>query len=150
MFRECFLRKCRPSFEWTIDSKKTRHISDEEYEDGWRLACCSTVCADVEIGVPDIASAYRSRMKVADLSSKDELLIFENAKQGVIDAGISLENTMRVVQVTMEKPSLEDTMPDNERFERALKKVVNLSAAKIPIFCSGKRCRMCCVKVILL
>ena len=71
-------------------------------------------------------------MKVADLSSKDELLIFENAKQGVIDAGISLENTMRVVQVTMEKPSLEDTMPDNERFERALKKVVNLSAAKIP------------------
>lgn len=125
--------KCRVRLlNGELDSKKTRHISDEEYEEGWRLACCSTICAEVEIGVPDIASAYRSRMKVADLSSKDELQIFENAKQGVVDAGIPLENTMRVVQVTMDEPSLEDTMPDNERFERALKKVVNLPVVRIP------------------
>ena len=51
-----------------LESKKTRHITDEEYEQGWRLACVSTIEADVEVMVPDIASAYRSRMKVADLS----------------------------------------------------------------------------------
>ena len=59
-----------------LDSQKTRHISDEEYAQGWRLACVSKINADVEVLVPDIASAYKSRMKVADLSSAEELKIF--------------------------------------------------------------------------
>lgn len=125
--------KCRVRLlKGELDSKKTRHISDEEYANGWRLACCSSVCAEVEVGVPDIASAYRNRMKVADLSSGDEIAIFEKAKQGILDAQIPLKNTMCVVEVQMECPSLDDTMPDNERFERALKKAVNLPVAKVP------------------
>ena len=56
--------------------KITRHISEEEYQNGWRLACVSTVKGDVEVEVPDIASAYRSRMKVADLSSPSEIANF--------------------------------------------------------------------------
>ena len=35
-----------------IDSPKTRHISDEEYGEGWRLACVSKVTGDVEVQVP--------------------------------------------------------------------------------------------------
>ncbi len=42
--------------------------------------------------VPDIASAYRSRMKVADLSSQDEVAIFEKTKAGIEEAGIALHN----------------------------------------------------------
>jgi ferredoxin len=49
-----------------LDSKQTHHITDEEYNAGWRLACVSKLKGDVEIGIPDIASAYKSRMKVAD------------------------------------------------------------------------------------
>lgn len=125
--------KCRVHLlKGELDSKKTRHITDEEFEEGWRLACCSTISSDVEIGVPDIASAYRSRMKVADLSSKDEVRIFEQAKLQVEEAGIPLKNTMGVVEVSMEAPSLEDTMPDNERFERALKRTVKSDIARIP------------------
>ncbi len=60
-----------------MNSPKTRHISDEEYAEGWRLACVSKLTGDVEVQVPDIASAYRSRMKVADLSSKEEIAIFD-------------------------------------------------------------------------
>lgn len=115
-----------------LEYKKTRHITDEEYEEGWRLACCSTICGEVEIGVPDIASAYRSRMKVADLSSKDEVRIFEHAKNQVEEAGIPLKNTMKVVDIFMDAPTLDDTMPDNERFERALKRTVNSKIARIP------------------
>ena len=66
-----------------LDSKKTLHISDEEYAAGWRLACMSKIIADVEVLVPDIASAYKSRMKVADLSSKEEIAIFVQAKNEV-------------------------------------------------------------------
>ena len=82
--------------------------------------------------VPDIASAYKSRMKVADLSSKEEIAIFENAKRDVELAGIELKNSLEVVDVTMDPPSLDDTMPDNERLTRALRKYLNISRVRIP------------------
>ena len=75
-------------------TKKTLHISDEEFQEGWRLACMSKIIADVEVLVPDIASAYKSRMKVADLSSKEEIAIFENAKREIQLAGIDLRNSL--------------------------------------------------------
>ena len=114
-----------------LDSKKTHHISDEEYAGGWRLACCSKVCADVEVMVPDIASAYKSRMKVADLSSPDEIKIFDDLKEQVLQAGIALKNDMKVITVQMNEPTLDDTMPDNERFTRALRAQTGVNVIRI-------------------
>lgn len=92
----------------------------------------SKITADVEVLVPDIASAYKSRMKVADLSSKEELAIFENAKREVELAGIELKNSLDIVEVKMEPPTLDDTMPDVERLTRALRKFMNLKRVRIP------------------
>ena len=64
----------------TGQQKNLAYFSDEEYQEGWRLACMSKISADVTVLVPDIASAYKSRMKVADLSSKEEIAIFEKPK----------------------------------------------------------------------
>ena len=76
--------KCRIRLlNGTLDSPRTRHISEEEYAQGWRLSCCSKVESDIEVEVPDIASAYRSRMKVADLSSPEEIAIFQDRKSVV-------------------------------------------------------------------
>ena len=125
--------KCRVQLKsGELESKKTLHISDEEYQAGWRLSCCSKISADVNVLVPDIASAYKSRMKVADLSSKEEIAIFENAKRDVELAGIELKNSLEVVDVTMDPPSLDDTMPDNERLTRALRKYLNINRVRIP------------------
>ena len=125
--------KCRVQLKkGELDSKKTLHISDEEYQEGWRLACTSKICADVTVLVPDIASAYKSRMKVADLSSKEEIAIFENAKSDIQLAGIELKNSLEVVDVLMDVPSLDDTMPDNERLTRALRKYLNINRVRIP------------------
>ena len=108
--------KCRVQLKkGELDSKKTLHISDEEYQEGWRLACCSKISADVNVLVPDIASAYKSRMKVADLSSSDEIKIFETAKEEISAAGIEFSNNMSKITVKMNVPTLDDTMPDNER-----------------------------------
>ena len=93
-----------------MNSPKTRHISDEEYAEGWRLACVSKLTGDVEVQVPDIASAYRSRMKVADLSSKEEIAIFDQAKSDVEAAGITLKNSLDIIHVTMDEPTLDNTM----------------------------------------
>ena len=125
--------KCRVQLKsGELESKKTLHISDEEYQAGWRLSCCSKISADVNVLVPDIASAYKSRMKVADLSSKEEIAIFENAKRDIELAGIELKNSLEVVEVVMTPPSLDDTMPDNERLTRALRKYLNIGRVRIP------------------
>lgn len=115
-----------------LESKKTRHISDEEYAEGWRLACVSTISADVEVLVPDIASAYRSRMKVADLSSPDEIKIFDDIKSSIAEAGIELKNNLEIVELSMEAPTLDDTMPDNERLVWAMKAATGMDRVKLP------------------
>lgn len=114
-----------------LESPKTHHITDEEYAQGWRLSCVSKVTADVEVLVPDIASAYRSRMKVADLDSAEELHIFEKTKADVMEAGIEFKNDLEVMTVAMEAPSLDNTMPDNERLIWALKDAGSASDVSI-------------------
>ncbi|MDO4866354.1 MAG: corrinoid activation/regeneration protein AcsV [Clostridia bacterium] len=113
--------KCRVKLlEGELDSPQTRHISDEEYVMGWRLACVSRVVSDVVVGVPDIASAYRSRMRVADISSAKELEIFNQTRAQIEEAGIAFGNNLSSVTVAMEAPTTDDTMPDNERLAWAL------------------------------
>ena len=125
--------KCRVQLiDGELDSKQTMHISDEEYGEGWRLACVSKICADVTVMVPDIASAYKNRMKMADLSSKSEIAIFENVKSDIELAGLELTNSLDVVEVIMNPPTLDDTMPDNERLMRALRKYLNIPRVRIP------------------
>ena len=53
--------------------------------------------------VPDIASAYKGRMKVADLDSAKEIEIFERTKADVEEAGIVFKNDMDVIRVTMNR-----------------------------------------------
>ena len=113
--------KCRVKLvEGEVESLPSRHITDEEYEAGWRLSCNCKVIGDCTVFVPDIASAYQSRMKTADLSSPKEVAIFENAQQQLKDSGIAFENKFRCVVVSMDEPTLDDTMPDNERLTWAI------------------------------
>ena len=91
--------KCRVQLiSGDLDTQKTVHISDEEYAAGWRLACVSKALSDVEVMVPDIASAYKSRMKIADLDSAKEIAIFEKTKSDITEAGISFENDLDVIR----------------------------------------------------
>ena len=46
--------------------------------------------------------------------------------------GIELRNSLDVIELDMNEPSLDDTMPDNERLTRALKKYMNLKQVRIP------------------
>ena len=125
--------KCRVQLlSGEVDSAPSRHISDEEYNNGWRLSCCSRVIGDCTVLVPDIASAYQSRMKTADLSSPREIEIFENAQSALQESGITFENPYRAVTVTLEAPTLDDTMPDNERLTWALQSELGVSQVNIP------------------
>ena len=125
--------KCRVKLvEGTVESPKTLHISDEEFADGWRLSCSSRVIEDVTVLVPDIASAYQSRMKTADLSSPEEIAIFTQALEAMRSSGIVFENKYRALDLVMDVPSLEDTMPDNERLTWAIQAAAGVEKVEIP------------------
>ena len=94
--------KCRVKLiEGELESLQSRHISDEEYKDGWRLSCSSKVRSDCTVFVPDIASAYQSRMKTADLSSPKEVAIFEECQENLKSSGIHFENRYRAKVISM-------------------------------------------------
>ena len=125
--------KCRVKLiEGELTTIPSRHITDEEYKEGWRLSCNSKVAGDCTVFVPDIASAYQSRMKTADLSSPQELAIFENAKSQMEAGGLEFTNNFRALQLTMTAPTEEDTMPDIERLEWAITAETGVSTVKVP------------------
>ena len=125
--------KCRVKLiEGEVESIPSRHITDEEYNAGWRLSCNCKVVSDCTVWVPDIASAYQSRMKTADLSSPKEIAIFEDAKADLAASGIHFTNNFRSVVVSMEAPTLDDTMPDIERFTWAVQAELGVENVKVP------------------
>ena len=125
--------KCRVKLlEGELESIPSRHISDEEYKEGWRLSCNCKVISDVTVLVPDIASAYQSRMKTADLSSPKEVAIFTQCQDALKESGIAFANDYRAVVVEMDEPTLEDTMPDNERLTWALQSALSVEKVVIP------------------
>ncbi len=124
--------KCRIKLiDGQLDTIPSRHISEEEFHAGWRLSCNSKVMGDCTVFVPDIASAYQSRMKTADLSSPEEVAIFEKAKQEMGEGGISFTNCFMAIQLTLEEPNEEDTMPDIERLIRAIE-ALEYTEVKVP------------------
>ena len=119
-------------------SPQTGHISDEEYADGWRLSCGSKILSDVTVLVPDIASAYQSRMKTADLSSGEEIAVFEKIEADIREAGIEFTNDFVELEVSMEEPTLDDTMPDNERLIWAVQAAAGVEKVELPYFVMRK------------
>ena len=127
--------KCRVQLiEGQLESIPSRHITDEEYNAGWRLSCNSKVLSDCTVLVPDIASAYQSRMKTADLSSPKEIAIFEDAKAVMQESGIEFTNNFLALDVVVDAPTLDDTMPDNERLSWAIQSQLGVEKVHIP-FC---------------
>ena len=131
--------KCRVKLiEGEVDTIPSRHITAEEYEAGWRLSCNCKVKTDCTVFVPDIASAYQNRMKTADLSSPKEIAIFEDAKAELQASGIAFDNDFLALDVVMEQPSLEDTMPDIERLTWGVKAAMEVENVRIPYFVMAK------------
>ena len=127
--------KCRVKLvEGEVDSYPSSHISEEDYAAGWRLSCASKVTGDVTVLVPDIASAYQSRMKTADLSSGAEIAIFEKLEADIKAAGIDFENDFTEFCIQLDEPSLDDTMPDTERLEWGVKGAIECTDVKLPYY----------------
>ena len=112
--------KCQVKIlEGTVDSTPTHHISEEDYAAGWRLSCASKPTSDVVVQVPDIASAYQSRMKTADLSTGEEVATFNKLQEDIREAGVDISCDFVSEVLELSEHTLDDTMPDTERLALA-------------------------------
>jgi len=121
--------KCRVTLlDGAVQSSQSRHLTEEEFDRGIRLACESRVCADAVIGVPQIAVAFKTDIRTADMTSQKEIDIFTQAQKTLSSVGIGLTESVFAVSVKLDEPTLNDTMPDNERLIRAVSELIGSKA----------------------
>ncbi len=120
--------KCRIRLvKGELESEQTRHISDEDYAEGWRLACSSIPLTDVIIEVPDTASAFQTQIRTADLNDPKVMGAFTQAVEQLTQAGVMGRPPVTSVRVQMSEPTIEDTMPDIERLSAAVQEATGQS-----------------------
>ena len=71
-------------------------------------------------------------MKTADLSTGKEVAIFEEMQENLKAAGVEFINDFMSLDLVMDEPTLDDTMPDNERLAWAVKNAVEVEFVHIP------------------
>lgn len=71
-----------------VDATENMRLEQAEYDDGWRLACQSTVMGDATFIVPAGASAFKNGIRTADLSSESELETYNKTLSAVFTSGI--------------------------------------------------------------
>ena len=54
-----------------VDALSLTRLTEEEIADGWVLACSSEIIEDIEVNVPDLASAFQNEMQITDLSENE-------------------------------------------------------------------------------
>ena len=81
--------KCRLKLlEGEVEGGKNKR-KPQEYNEGWRLACQSTVVGDVHFMVPAEAASFAHDIQTADLSSQEELDRYNHELSNLFASGIA-------------------------------------------------------------
>ena len=73
--------KCKVKLlEGKCNTEKTVHISDEEWDEGYILACATKITEDITIEVPEKLSSSMHGMKIEGVGKKVDKELFERAK----------------------------------------------------------------------
>lgn len=114
--------KCKVKIiQGNVHTEKGGHISDEEWNEGYVLACTSKIFENITVEVPANASSSMHGMKIEDLSGEREQKIFENAKRQILDKGMEFKTYVRKDYVKLDHPTLQDNISDFERIKRHLR-----------------------------
>ncbi|EQF62449.1 2Fe-2S iron-sulfur cluster binding domain protein [Clostridioides difficile CD175] len=101
-----------------VDTEKTRHITDDEWEQGYILACCTKEISDIEIEVPSKVSSSMHGMKIEGSNKKEDREIFERAKKIIEEHNLQFKTNIKKKYIEMEEPNLDDNISDVDRLER--------------------------------
>jgi uncharacterized 2Fe-2S/4Fe-4S cluster protein (DUF4445 family) len=106
-------------------SEQSNHLSSEQYEEGYRLACQSRPApdtADIEVYVPASSIAFSSRIRVEGFEEIRTKAAFDELREALKEKGFYGDHGMSVVRLTVDPPGQENPIGDRERLFMALEK----------------------------
>jgi uncharacterized 2Fe-2S/4Fe-4S cluster protein (DUF4445 family) len=101
-----------------VDTQKTRHIKDEEWEQGYVLACNTKVIEDIEIEVPSKLSSSMHGMKIEGSDKKKDKEVFDRAKKIIEDNNFEFKTNIVKTYIELDEPTIDDNISDIDRIER--------------------------------
>ena len=111
--------KCKVKLlEGKCETEKTVHISDEEWEQGYILACATKVTEDMVIEVPSKLSASMHGMKIEGSDKKVDQKLYNRGRQFLDDNGLTCTTNLFKKYIELDEPSLDDNISDVDRLER--------------------------------
>ncbi len=127
--------KCRVIIEaGEVDSEKTENISQEEYEQGWRQACKTSVLSDCTVQIPvESRGLKRVVAQKLDMGKSDRKI---SALQTIpLAEGWDLNPVTMKVPVQLTPPTLKDNASDLTRLATALKRQHHIENMSVDIRC---------------
>ncbi len=107
-----------------LDTEKTLHIRDEEWNQGYRLACNSKVIEDIEIEVPSKLSASMNNMKIEGSNKSKDKRLFDRAKNIIKDESLEFKTNIDKSYIEMQSPTLDDNISDVDRLKRSVRNIL--------------------------
>lgn len=104
-----------------VNTRRSHHLSDNEWKEGYVLACNSKVIEDIVVEIPNQGYSFISGVKTGDLASKGDKEIFERAKRQVIDNGMKFKSYVRKDYIEIDIPTTDDNISDWDRIKRHLR-----------------------------
>ena len=101
-----------------VDTEKTLHLKDEEWEQGYILACNTKVIEDVEIDVPSNLSSSMHGMKIEGSDKKKDKEIFDRAKKIIEENNFEFKTNIVKTYIELDEPTIDDNISDIDRIER--------------------------------
>jgi len=119
---EAFCGKCRVKIEkGEVESPRPPKISEEEYRQGFRLACQTKVLSDVEVGIP--VESHLDRRVIA--RTRERVTAGRRVSHQELESlvlGWCFNPALRKFHLEVDPPTLKDNRSDLSRLLMALKK----------------------------
>ena len=104
-----------------VDTEKTLHLKDEEWQQGYILACNTKVIEDIDIDVPSKLSSSMYGMKIEGSDKNKDKEIFDRARQLIEDNDFKFNTNIEKLYIELEHPTIDDNISDIDRIERHIR-----------------------------
>jgi uncharacterized 2Fe-2S/4Fe-4S cluster protein (DUF4445 family) len=127
--------KCRVIIEsGEVDSEKTAHLGDEEYEQGWRQACKTFVLSDCVVQLPIESRGLRHLgARQLDMGKAERKISALDAKP--LAEGWQFEPMAVKVPLQLAPPTLQDNISDLSRFYAGLRQQHHIEDISVDTRC---------------
>lgn len=101
-----------------VQQEVSTHLSDEDKENGYVLACCSTIVGDIEVLTNSSLDMAMRGMKVEGGDKAKDKALFDKAINLAEEHNLALETNIKKTCITLDEPTLDDNISDVDRLER--------------------------------